>query len=218
MSRSMPPIDVRKSLYDTDGYRHTLVQATPVQILTLLEGFYWLWDRMSGLCLVEGMTGMRLSNTRPPRDDVRARRQPVAETRAFLMAQEAVQSAAASAARAITLQAMFGDAPDGGEADAAAPAQAIAPPSAPESVPHCSVLPDAGPVPMPAPVTTSAPVTTTASAWAASTAQPAAASPLGFDATRPERPGALGALVVLGLVGLALLVPGIGPAPGAPRH
>ncbi|MBA3623407.1 MAG: hypothetical protein H0W48_02885 [Methylibium sp.] len=95
MSRTL--LDITKTLYDTDGYRHTLVRATPVQILTLVEGFYWLWDRRSGRCLVEGMAGNRLSNARPPGDDLRAGRDPVAETRAFFMAQKAVRSAAASA-------------------------------------------------------------------------------------------------------------------------
>lgn len=95
MSRTS--LDITKTLYDTDGYRHTLVRATPVQILTLVEGFYWLWDRRSGRCLIEGMAGNRLSNTRPPGDDLQAGRDPVAETRAFFMAQKAVRSAAASA-------------------------------------------------------------------------------------------------------------------------
>lgn len=95
MSRT--PLDITKTLYDTDGYRHTLVRATPVQILTLVEGFYWLWDRRSGRCLVEGMASNRLSNTRPPGDDLQAGRDPVAETRAFFLAEKAVRSAAASA-------------------------------------------------------------------------------------------------------------------------
>lgn len=197
MSRSMPPIDVRKSLYDTDGYRHTLVQATPVQILTLLEGFYWLWDRMSGLCLVEGMTGMRLSNTRPPREDVRARRQPVAETRAFLLAQEAVQSAAASAARAITLKAMFGDA---SEHDGTDPTSAEPPVRALDAgLAATPAQPARRPAPEPAPWTPAGPA--------------ASPSPAVLEEDRShERPGALSALLVLGLVGLALLVPGLGPA------
>lgn len=90
-------LDVTKTLYDSDGYRHTLVRATPAQILTLVEGFYWLWDRRSGCCLVEGMAGNRLSNTRPPGNDLQSVRDPVAETRAFFLAQKAVRSAAASA-------------------------------------------------------------------------------------------------------------------------
>ena len=97
MSRT--PLDITKTLYDADGYRHTLVRATPVQILTLVEGFYWLWDRRSGQCLIEGMASNRLSNTRPAGDDLQAGRDPVAETRAFFMAQKAVRSAAASSAR-----------------------------------------------------------------------------------------------------------------------
>ncbi|MBA3598651.1 MAG: hypothetical protein H0W40_14930 [Methylibium sp.] len=95
MSRTL--LDITKTLYDTDGYRHTLVRATPVQILTLVEGFYWLWDRRSGRCLIEGMASNRLSNARPPGDDLQAGRDPVAETRAFFLAQKAVRSAAASA-------------------------------------------------------------------------------------------------------------------------
>lgn len=91
------PLDITKTLYDSDGYRHTLVRATPAQILTLVEGFYWLWDRRSGRCLVEGMASNRLSNTRPAGDDLQAGRDPVAETRAFFMAEKAVRSAAASA-------------------------------------------------------------------------------------------------------------------------
>ncbi len=94
---SRPSLDITKTLYDTDGYRHTLVRATPVQILTLVEGFYWLWDRRSGRCLVEGMASNRLSNTRPPGDDLQAGRDPVAETRAFFLAEKAVRTAAASA-------------------------------------------------------------------------------------------------------------------------
>jgi hypothetical protein len=96
-----PKLDVTKAMYDSDGYGHTLIRATPMQILTLLEGFYWLWDRMSGKCLIEGMSNARLSNTRPSTEDIRARRDPVAETRAFLMAQEAVQMAAASSSKAV---------------------------------------------------------------------------------------------------------------------
>lgn len=95
MSRT--PLDITKTLYDSDGYRHTLVRATPLQILTLVEGFYWLWDRRSGRCLVEGMGSNRLSNTRPPGDDLQSGRDPVAETRAFFIAQKAVRTAAASA-------------------------------------------------------------------------------------------------------------------------
>lgn len=93
----MTPIrlDVTKSLFDSDGYRHTLVAATPVQILTLLEGFYWLWDRVTGRCLLQGMDHARLSNDRPTADDVQARRHAVAETRAFLAAQSAIRAAAA---------------------------------------------------------------------------------------------------------------------------
>lgn len=102
MSRPQPLIDVRKSLYDSEGYRHTLVQATPVQIITLLEGQYWLWDRVSGRCLVEGLPGLVLTNDRPEREDVRARRQPVAETRAFLLAQRALQAAARSSMHALS--------------------------------------------------------------------------------------------------------------------
>lgn len=94
-------LDVTKALYDTDGYGHTLVQATPMQVLTLLEGFYWLWDRASGKCLIEGMTSARLSNTRPSSDDLIARRYPVAETRAFRLAQEVVQAASASSSSAV---------------------------------------------------------------------------------------------------------------------
>jgi hypothetical protein len=88
------PIDVTKSLYDSDSYRHTLVTATPVQIVTLLEGFYWLWDRVTGVCLLEGMGHARLSNHVPPGDDAQARRNPVAETRAFLTAQSLIRSVA----------------------------------------------------------------------------------------------------------------------------
>lgn len=94
MPRSTPHLDVTKSLYDSDGYRHTVVRATPVQILTLLEGFYWLWDRASGRCLLEGLGHARLSNNVPSGDDALARRHPVAETRAFLLAQSVVQAAA----------------------------------------------------------------------------------------------------------------------------
>jgi hypothetical protein len=88
------PLDVTKSLYDSDGYRHTLVTATPVQIVTLLEGFYWLWDRVTGRCLLEGMGHARLSNHVPSGDDAQARRNPVAETRAFLTAQSLIRHAA----------------------------------------------------------------------------------------------------------------------------
>jgi hypothetical protein len=91
------PLDVTQTLYDTDGYRHTLVRATPAQILTLVEGFYWLWDRRSGRCLIEGVGSNRLSNSRPPGEDLRAAPDPVAETRAFFLAQKAVRCAAASA-------------------------------------------------------------------------------------------------------------------------
>jgi hypothetical protein len=87
-------LDVTKSLYDSDGYRHTLVTATPVQIVTLLEGFYWLWERVTGRCLLEGMGHARLSNHVPRGDDAQARRNPVAETRAFLEAQSVIRSAA----------------------------------------------------------------------------------------------------------------------------
>ncbi|WP_157267449.1 hypothetical protein [Azohydromonas aeria] len=87
-------IDVTKSLYDSDGYRHTLVTATPVQIVTLLEGFYWLWDRVTGVCLLEGMAHARLTNHIPPGEDAQARRNPVAETRAFLTAQSVIRNAA----------------------------------------------------------------------------------------------------------------------------
>ena len=88
------PLDVTRSLYDSDGYRHTLVTATPVQIITMLEGFYWLWDRVTGRCLLEGMSHARLTNHVPPGDDAQARRQPVAETRAFLAAQSVIRTAA----------------------------------------------------------------------------------------------------------------------------
>lgn len=87
-------LDVTRSLYDTDGYRHTLVTATPVQIVTMLEGFYWLWDRATGRCLLEGMAHARLCNHVPAGEDAQARRNPVAETRAFLEAQSVIRSAA----------------------------------------------------------------------------------------------------------------------------
>lgn len=97
MLERMKPLDVTKSLYDSDGYRHCLVQATPAQILTLLEGFYWLWDRSSGKCLLEGMATTRLGNGKPPSHAPRMQTSRVAETRALLLAQRAMMKAALSA-------------------------------------------------------------------------------------------------------------------------
>lgn len=92
--------NVTKSLYDSDGYRHCLVQATPQQILTLLEGFYWLWDRASGRCLIEGMGAVRLGNCKPSYGALQAHRSRVEETRALLLAQRAMMKAAISSSSA----------------------------------------------------------------------------------------------------------------------
>ena len=91
-------LDISRTLYDSDGYRHCLIQATPAQILTLLEGFYWLWDRASGKCLVEGMQGTRLSNTPPSDELLRVERARLQERRALQIAQLAMNKAALSAA------------------------------------------------------------------------------------------------------------------------
>jgi hypothetical protein len=91
-------LDVTKALYDSDGYRHCLVQATPQQILSLLEGFYWLWDRASGKCLMEGMGAVRLCNHKPAYGALQAHRSRVEETRALLLAQRAMMKAAVSSA------------------------------------------------------------------------------------------------------------------------
>ena len=87
------PLDLRRSLYDSYGYRHTLVHATPMQILTRLEGLYWVWDRETGLCLVAGLGGERLSNERPADADLRAYGDAVAETRAHRLAHSVMQQA-----------------------------------------------------------------------------------------------------------------------------
>ena len=87
------PLDLRRSLYDSYGYRHTLVHATPMQILTRLEGLYWVWDRESGLCLVAGLGGERLSNERPADADLRAYGDAVAETRAHRLAHSVMRQA-----------------------------------------------------------------------------------------------------------------------------
>lgn len=136
MSRTA--LDITKMLYDADGYRHTLVRATPVQILTLVEGFYWLWDRRSGRCLVEGMASNRLSNTRPPGDDLQAGRDPVAETRAFFIAQKAVRSAAASATAVLANVSTAAR-----SADAAATVGAVSAPGAPPATAHRTLAPRA---------------------------------------------------------------------------
>lgn len=99
-----PRLDVTKSLYDSDGYHHTLVRATPLQVLTQVQGFLFLWDRLSGRCLMEGMGGAQLSNTRPADADLRALRDPVAETRAFLLARDAIQTATTTAAASLLAQ------------------------------------------------------------------------------------------------------------------
>ena len=90
------PLDVSRTLYDSDGYRHCLVQATPAQILTLLEGFYWLWDRATGRCLLEGMATTRLTNAKPGKQALRMQTSRVAETRALLLAQKTMMKAALS--------------------------------------------------------------------------------------------------------------------------
>lgn len=87
------PLDLRRSLYDSYGYRHTLVHATPMQILTRLEGLYWVWDRETGLCLVAGLGGERLSNERPADADLRAYGDSVAETRAHRLAHSVMRQA-----------------------------------------------------------------------------------------------------------------------------
>jgi hypothetical protein len=87
------PLDLRRSLYDSYGYRHTLVHATPMQILTRLEGLYWVWDRETGLCLVAGLGGERLSNERPADADLRAYGDAVAETRAHRLAHSVMRQA-----------------------------------------------------------------------------------------------------------------------------
>ena len=87
------PLDLRRSLYDSYGYRHTLVHATPMQILTRLEGRYWVWDRETGLCLVAGLGGERLSNERPADADLRAYGDAVAETRAHRLAHSVMRQA-----------------------------------------------------------------------------------------------------------------------------
>lgn len=96
------PLNVSRTLYDSDGYRHCLVQATPAQVLTLLEGFYWLWDRSTGKCLLEGMATTRLSNTKPSTHALRMQTSRVAETRALLLAQKTMMKAALSSSSQAT--------------------------------------------------------------------------------------------------------------------
>ncbi len=91
-------LDVTRSLYDSDGYRHCLVQGTPQQILTLLEGFYWLWDRASGKCLIEGMGAVSLGNSKPDHGALQGYGSRAEETRALLLAQRAMLKAAVSSA------------------------------------------------------------------------------------------------------------------------
>lgn len=98
------PLDVSRTLYDSDGYRHCLVQATPAQILTLVEGFYWLWDRATGRCLLEGMATTQLSNAKPGKQALQLQPSRVAETRALLLAQKAMTKAALSASASPTLR------------------------------------------------------------------------------------------------------------------
>lgn len=90
----MSTLDLRRSLYDSYGCRHTLVHATPRQVLTRLEGAYWLWDRASGRCLMHGLAGECLSNALPADADLRARGDAVAETRAYRLARQALRQAA----------------------------------------------------------------------------------------------------------------------------
>ena len=91
---AMPTLDLRRSLYDSYGCRHALVHATPRQVLTRLEGAYWLWDRASGRCLLHGLAGECLSNARPADTDLRAQGDAVAETRAYQLARQAMRRAA----------------------------------------------------------------------------------------------------------------------------
>jgi hypothetical protein len=171
------PLNLARTLFDSDGYRHTLVRATSLQVLTALEGFYWLWDRSSGRCLMEGLAGTRLSNHRPAYRDTQEPRDPLAETRAFLIAQEAVLAAAASSSLSLR---------------ASEPLLRIAQPVSADPWPLPPAHVAAAPLPRPEPSLRSY------------EAMPVSAPP-----QRARRRSGFAAAVVMGLVGLALLLPGL---------
>jgi hypothetical protein len=58
-------IDTKAPLYDSYGYQHFLVAATPLQVVTRLYSNFCVWDRRTGRCLLAEGDTLTLSNTAP---------------------------------------------------------------------------------------------------------------------------------------------------------
>lgn len=56
-------IDVTKPLYDSDGYEHSFVVKSALEIVTRYNGVFCIWDARTGCCLRSGVEECRLTNT-----------------------------------------------------------------------------------------------------------------------------------------------------------
>lgn len=86
-------LDLSKPLYDSDGYEHAFITGNANQVVTKLKGSYGLWDVKTGACLVEGSSGLSLSNIPPDPAILAERREVAANMLAELHAQAAIDKA-----------------------------------------------------------------------------------------------------------------------------
>lgn len=75
-------IDWTQPLFDSDGYRHVLVELGGVEVVSKCSFAYVPWDRRTGVCRRENSDGLTLGNTplsQAERDRRRAQAQAVLE-------------------------------------------------------------------------------------------------------------------------------------------
>jgi hypothetical protein len=91
--RPVAPLDPARPLFDAAGRKHHVVTSSSKQVVTSFCGFFGVWDRKTGDCLIAGSEAERLSNECPRDEWVARRREAAMQVLAGMHADAAIERA-----------------------------------------------------------------------------------------------------------------------------